>query len=214
MSGINIFNNLRCNLKSLTSKKFRFKATLKRHLNTYFFYSVDEFLTSKNESRFFSPEIAAMDATIRPVLLFYLPVDILIARATVHTVPVCVCVSLFCVLTCPTPCCQTDPCNAPRHVVLCFLNGFPPRRLTFLTSSASRLWPCGCETAEHVRVAQTAAFVAGIMPSVCPSGCTPCRKCLFPIGPFSANNATGRDESGTAARLTSHCICDCTFQEG
>jgi hypothetical protein len=47
-SGIRIFKNISRKLKSLINKKVQFKAALKRYLNTCF-YSVDEFLTFKNE---------------------------------------------------------------------------------------------------------------------------------------------------------------------
>jgi hypothetical protein len=51
-SGINIFNNLPSSLKSLMNEKAEFKVALKRYLNTCSFYSVDEFLLSKNDSSF------------------------------------------------------------------------------------------------------------------------------------------------------------------
>jgi hypothetical protein len=44
---IEIFNNLPSDLKSLTNEKAWFKITLKRHLNTHSFYSVDEYLLPK-----------------------------------------------------------------------------------------------------------------------------------------------------------------------
>jgi hypothetical protein len=47
-SGIKILNNLICSLKSLVKKNVQFKAALKRYLNTYSFYSFDEFLMFKN----------------------------------------------------------------------------------------------------------------------------------------------------------------------
>jgi hypothetical protein len=51
-SGIKIFNNLPSSLKSLKNEKAEFKVALKRYLNTHSFYSVDEFLLSKNDSSF------------------------------------------------------------------------------------------------------------------------------------------------------------------
>jgi IS1 family transposase len=49
-SGIKIFNNLPSSLKSLMNEKVEFKVALKQYLNTYSFYSVDEFLLSKRNS--------------------------------------------------------------------------------------------------------------------------------------------------------------------
>jgi len=49
-AGIRIFNILLSNLRSLTNKKAQFKVALKRYLNTHSFYSVDEFVTFKNDS--------------------------------------------------------------------------------------------------------------------------------------------------------------------
>jgi hypothetical protein len=49
-AGIKTFNSLPSNLSSLTNKKAQFKVALKRYLNTHFFYSVEEFLTFKNDS--------------------------------------------------------------------------------------------------------------------------------------------------------------------
>jgi hypothetical protein len=51
-SGIKIFNNLPSSLKSLMNEKGEFKVALKRYLNTHSFYSIDEFLLSKNDSSF------------------------------------------------------------------------------------------------------------------------------------------------------------------
>jgi hypothetical protein len=51
-SGIKIFNNLPSSLKSLMNDKAKFKVALKQYLNTHAFYSVDEFLLSKNDSSF------------------------------------------------------------------------------------------------------------------------------------------------------------------
>jgi heme/copper-type cytochrome/quinol oxidase subunit 1 len=48
-SGIIIFNNLLCSLKSLINKKVQFKTALKRQLNTHAFCCVDKFLMFKNE---------------------------------------------------------------------------------------------------------------------------------------------------------------------
>jgi hypothetical protein len=50
--GIKIFNNLPSGLKSLMNEKAQFKVALKRYLNTHSFYSVDEFLLSKNDASF------------------------------------------------------------------------------------------------------------------------------------------------------------------
>jgi hypothetical protein len=50
ISGIKIFNNLPSSLKSLMNEKAKFKVALKQYLNTHAFYSVDEFLLSKNDS--------------------------------------------------------------------------------------------------------------------------------------------------------------------
>jgi hypothetical protein len=49
-AGIKIFNSLPSNFRSLTNKKTQFKVTLKRYLNTHCFYSIEEFLTFKNDS--------------------------------------------------------------------------------------------------------------------------------------------------------------------
>jgi hypothetical protein len=49
-AGIEIFNTLPSNLRSLTNKKAQFKVALKRYLNTHSFYCVEEFLTFKNDS--------------------------------------------------------------------------------------------------------------------------------------------------------------------
>jgi hypothetical protein len=49
-AGIKIFNSLPLNLRSLTIKKAQFKVALKRYLNIHSFYSVEEFLTFKNDS--------------------------------------------------------------------------------------------------------------------------------------------------------------------
>jgi hypothetical protein len=55
---IKIFNSLPSNLRSLMNKKAQFKVALKRYLNTHCFYSVEEFLTFKNDTisaKFFFP---------------------------------------------------------------------------------------------------------------------------------------------------------------
>jgi hypothetical protein len=49
-AGIKIFNSLPSDLRSLTNKKAQFKVALKRYLNIHSFYSVEEFLTIKNDS--------------------------------------------------------------------------------------------------------------------------------------------------------------------
>jgi hypothetical protein len=49
-AGIKNLNNLQSSLKSLVNEKAKFKVALKRYLNTYSFYSVDEFLVSKTDS--------------------------------------------------------------------------------------------------------------------------------------------------------------------
>jgi hypothetical protein len=49
-SGIKIFNNLSCRLKSFINKNVQFKAALKRYLNTCALYSVDQLIMFKNES--------------------------------------------------------------------------------------------------------------------------------------------------------------------
>jgi hypothetical protein len=46
-AGIKIFNTLPSDLKSLTNEKAWFQVALKWHLNTYSFYSFDEYLLSK-----------------------------------------------------------------------------------------------------------------------------------------------------------------------
>jgi hypothetical protein len=51
-SGIKLFNNLPSSLKSLMNEKAKFKVVPKQYLNTHAFYSVDEFLLSKNDSSF------------------------------------------------------------------------------------------------------------------------------------------------------------------
>jgi hypothetical protein len=53
-SGIKIFNNLPSSLKSLMNEKAEFTVALKRYSSTHSFYSVDEFLSSKNDSSFYS----------------------------------------------------------------------------------------------------------------------------------------------------------------
>jgi hypothetical protein len=53
-SGIKIFNKLPSNLKSLMNEKAEFTVALERYLSTHSFYSVDEFLSSKNDSSFYS----------------------------------------------------------------------------------------------------------------------------------------------------------------
>jgi hypothetical protein len=45
-----ILHNLPSNLKSLMNEKVKFKEALNRYLDTYPFYSVDEFLVSKTDS--------------------------------------------------------------------------------------------------------------------------------------------------------------------
>jgi hypothetical protein len=49
-AGIKIFNSLLSNLKHHVNKKAQFEVALKQYLNTNFFYSVEEFLTFKNDS--------------------------------------------------------------------------------------------------------------------------------------------------------------------
>jgi hypothetical protein len=49
-AGIKIFNSLPSNQKSLMNKQTQFKVALKRYLNNQSFYSVEEFLTFKNDS--------------------------------------------------------------------------------------------------------------------------------------------------------------------
>jgi hypothetical protein len=49
-AGIKIFNSLPLDFDSLMNKKARYKVILKRHLNCHSFYSVEEFLTFKNDS--------------------------------------------------------------------------------------------------------------------------------------------------------------------
>jgi IS1 family transposase len=49
-AGIKIFNNLPSNLRSLMNKQTQFKVVLKRYLNIHSFHSVEEILTSKNDS--------------------------------------------------------------------------------------------------------------------------------------------------------------------
>jgi hypothetical protein len=49
-AAIKIFNSLPSNLRSLMNKKAQFKVALKRYLNTHFLYSVEEFITFKNDS--------------------------------------------------------------------------------------------------------------------------------------------------------------------
>jgi hypothetical protein len=44
------FNGLQSHLRSLMNKQAQFKVILKMHLNTHFFYSVEEFLKYKNDS--------------------------------------------------------------------------------------------------------------------------------------------------------------------
>jgi hypothetical protein len=44
-SGIRMFNSLPCSLTNLKSQKAQFKAALRKYLNAYSFYAVDEFLT-------------------------------------------------------------------------------------------------------------------------------------------------------------------------
>jgi hypothetical protein len=47
---IKIFSSLPSNLRSLMNKQTQFKVALKRYLNTHSFYSVEEFLTFRNDS--------------------------------------------------------------------------------------------------------------------------------------------------------------------
>jgi hypothetical protein len=47
---IKIFNSLPSNLRSLMNKQIQFKVALQRYLNTHGLYSVEEFLTFKNDS--------------------------------------------------------------------------------------------------------------------------------------------------------------------
>lgn len=49
-AGIKVCNNLPSNFKRLMNEKIQFKVALKRWLNTHPFYSVNEFLLSKNDS--------------------------------------------------------------------------------------------------------------------------------------------------------------------
>jgi hypothetical protein len=49
-AGIKIFNILPSNLRSCVNKKTQFKVALKRYLYTHPFYSLEEFLTFRNES--------------------------------------------------------------------------------------------------------------------------------------------------------------------
>jgi IS1 family transposase len=49
-AGIKIFNSLPSDLRCLMNKQTQFKVALKRYLNTHSFYSVEEFLTFKNDS--------------------------------------------------------------------------------------------------------------------------------------------------------------------
>jgi hypothetical protein len=50
-TGISIFNSLPSNFRSIMNEKAQFKVALKRrYLNTCSFYSVEEFLTFKNNS--------------------------------------------------------------------------------------------------------------------------------------------------------------------
>jgi hypothetical protein len=49
-SGVKIFNGLPWNLRILMTKKAQFKVALKRYLNTQSFYTVEKFLTFKNDS--------------------------------------------------------------------------------------------------------------------------------------------------------------------
>jgi len=49
MFGIRIFNSLPSNLRSLMNEKAQFKVALKRYLYTHSFYSVEEFITFKND---------------------------------------------------------------------------------------------------------------------------------------------------------------------
>jgi hypothetical protein len=51
-AGINIFNNLPSGLKSLMNAKAQFKVAPKLYFHTHSFYSVDEFLLSKNDASF------------------------------------------------------------------------------------------------------------------------------------------------------------------
>jgi hypothetical protein len=49
-AGIKIFNSLPPSLKTISDKKETFKVALKRYLNAYTFYCVDEFLQFKEDS--------------------------------------------------------------------------------------------------------------------------------------------------------------------
>jgi len=49
-AGIKIFNSLPSNLRSHMNEKAQFEVALDRYLNTHCFYSVEEFLTFKNDS--------------------------------------------------------------------------------------------------------------------------------------------------------------------
>jgi hypothetical protein len=51
MEAQKIFNNLACSLKSIMNEEAQYGVELKRYCNTCSFYSVDEFLLSKNDSK-------------------------------------------------------------------------------------------------------------------------------------------------------------------